>query len=97
MWPVPTRTTKLVANETKAKWFPKPHEQTCANTSDQPHTLTVAESHATRKLRRAQRPGPCLDPGYLYSAAELTDRAAELAADSAELVHDNEPRLFPLS
>ena len=59
--------------------------------------LTVAESHATRKLRRAQRPGPCLDPGYLYSAAELTDRAAELAADSAELVHDNEPRLFPLS
>jgi hypothetical protein len=36
--------------------------------------------------------GPRLDPGYLYSAAELIDRAADLAADSAELVHDNEPR-----
>jgi hypothetical protein len=31
-------------------------------------------------------------PGYLYSASELLDRAADLAAESAVLVHDNERR-----
>ena len=31
-------------------------------------------------------------PGYLYSAAELADRAADLLSDSAGLVHDNERR-----
>lgn len=32
------------------------------------------------------------NPGYLYSASELLDRAADLAAESATLVHDNERR-----
>lgn len=31
-------------------------------------------------------------PGYLYSAAELLDRAADLSSESAILVHDNERR-----
>jgi hypothetical protein len=31
-------------------------------------------------------------PGYLYSASELLDRAADLVAESAALVHDNERR-----
>ena len=31
-------------------------------------------------------------PGYLYSAKELIDRAADLAMESATLVHDNERR-----
>ena len=31
-------------------------------------------------------------PGYLYSASELIDRAADLMAESAILVHDNERR-----
>lgn len=31
-------------------------------------------------------------PGYLYSASELLDRAADLAVHSASLVHDNERR-----
>jgi hypothetical protein len=31
-------------------------------------------------------------PNYLYSAAELIDRSADLASDSAVLVHDNERR-----
>ena len=31
-------------------------------------------------------------PGYLYSAKELIDRAADLASESATLVHDNERR-----
>jgi hypothetical protein len=31
-------------------------------------------------------------PSYLYSAAELLDRAADLTAESATLVHDNERR-----
>jgi hypothetical protein len=31
-------------------------------------------------------------PSYLYSAAELLDRAADLTAESAGLVHDNERR-----
>jgi hypothetical protein len=31
-------------------------------------------------------------PGYLYSAAELLDRAADLLAESATLVHENERR-----
>jgi hypothetical protein len=36
--------------------------------------------------------GPRVFAGYLYSASELLDRAADLAAQSAELVHDNERR-----
>ena len=31
-------------------------------------------------------------PGYLYSASEVLDRAADLAAESATLVHENERR-----
>ncbi len=31
-------------------------------------------------------------PGLLYSASELLDRAADLSAEFAMLVHDNEPR-----
>ena len=31
-------------------------------------------------------------PGYLYSASELLDRAADLVSESAVLVHDNERR-----
>ena len=41
---------------------------------------------------RADLAGPRLLPGYLHSAAELLDRAADLAAESAALVHDNERR-----
>jgi len=41
---------------------------------------------------RADLAGPRLLPGYLHSAAELLDRAADLAAESAGLVHDNERR-----
>lgn len=31
-------------------------------------------------------------PGYLFSASELIDRAADLGAESAALVHENERR-----
>jgi hypothetical protein len=31
-------------------------------------------------------------PRYLFSASELVDRAADLASESAMLVHDNERR-----
>ena len=41
---------------------------------------------------RADLAGPRSLPGYLHSAAELLDRAADLAAESAVLVHDNERR-----
>jgi hypothetical protein len=41
---------------------------------------------------RADLAGPRLLPGYLHSASELLDRAADLAAESAALVHDNERR-----
>jgi hypothetical protein len=33
-----------------------------------------------------------LAPRYLYSAAELVDRAADLLAEGAVLVHDSERR-----
>ena len=36
--------------------------------------------------------GPRKNPGYLYSASELLDRAADLLAESATLVHENERR-----
>jgi hypothetical protein len=36
--------------------------------------------------------GPRRIPGYLYSAAELIGRAADLLSDSAGLVRDNERR-----
>ncbi len=41
---------------------------------------------------RADLAGPRNAPGYLYSASELIDRAADLMAESAILVHDNERR-----
>ena len=41
---------------------------------------------------RADLGGPRLLPSYLHSASELLDRAADLAAESAGLVHDNERR-----
>jgi hypothetical protein len=36
--------------------------------------------------------GQRIFPGYLYSASELLDRAADLVSESATLVHDNERR-----
>jgi hypothetical protein len=36
--------------------------------------------------------GAKVNPGYLYSASELLDRAADLLAESATLIHENERR-----
>ena len=41
---------------------------------------------------RADLAGSRDDPGYLYSASELIDRASDLMAESARLVHENERR-----
>ncbi|MFJ5834107.1 hypothetical protein [Streptomyces sp. NPDC093089] len=41
---------------------------------------------------RADLRGGRTAPAYLYSASELLDRAADLMAESATLVHDNERR-----
>ncbi len=41
---------------------------------------------------RADLAGGRQVPGFLYSAAELADRAADLLSDSAGLVHENERR-----
>ena len=41
---------------------------------------------------RADLSGRRVFPGYLYSASELVDRAADLMSESAVLVHDNERR-----
>ncbi len=41
---------------------------------------------------RADLRGARTAPGYLYSAAELINHAADLSAASAILVHDNERR-----
>jgi hypothetical protein len=41
---------------------------------------------------RADLAGPRFFPEYLYSAAELVNRAADMASESASLVHDNERR-----
>jgi len=44
------------------------------------------------KALRADLGGARHVPGYLYSAAELAGRAADLLSESAGLVHDNERR-----
>ncbi len=41
---------------------------------------------------RADIAGPRVFPEYLYAAAELINRAADLASESAVLTHDNERR-----
>jgi hypothetical protein len=46
---------------------------------------------APEKIRNDLR-GAKSYPAYLYSAKELIDRAADLAGESAALVHDNERR-----
>jgi hypothetical protein len=46
----------------------------------------------TPNALRADLAGGRQSPAYLYSASELLDRAADLMAESAVLVHDNERR-----
>jgi len=46
----------------------------------------------TKDAIRKDLAGPRFYPEYLYSATELLDRAADLASQSAVLVHDNERR-----
>ncbi|MFF5764011.1 hypothetical protein ACFY8F_15950 [Streptomyces tanashiensis] len=46
----------------------------------------------TPAVLRADLGGERAAPSYLYSASELLDRAADLMAESATLVHDNERR-----
>jgi hypothetical protein len=41
---------------------------------------------------RADLAGPRVFPAYLYAAAELVNRAADLASESTSLTHDNERR-----
>lgn len=53
--------------------------------------LLGAVDFSPKKLR-SDLAGPRFAPGYLYSSAELIDRAADLASESAALVHDNEYR-----
>ena len=74
-------------------------------TGRRPALSTLVEPPRSPRGRAARAPRPlaggrprrpraargCL-PGYLYSASELLDRAADLAAESAALVHDNERR-----
>lgn len=52
----------------------------------------LGEVELTPEAVRADLAGPRRDVGYLHSAAELLDRAADLCAQSAVLVHENEPR-----
>jgi hypothetical protein len=52
----------------------------------------VAAVDLTPGALRADLAGPRLAPSYLHSATELLDRAADLVAESAALVHDNERR-----
>jgi hypothetical protein len=46
----------------------------------------------TKESVRKDLTGPRFYSQYLYSASELLDRAADLASESAVLVHDNERR-----
>jgi hypothetical protein len=46
----------------------------------------------TKESIRKDLAGPRFYSEYLYSSAELLDRAADLASESAVLVHDNERR-----
>ena len=46
----------------------------------------------TKESVRKDLAGPRFYSQYLYSASELLDRAADLASESAVLVHDNERR-----
>ena len=53
---------------------------------------TVGSMDFTPGSIREDLEGPRTSPGYLYSSAEMIDRAADLAAESAALVHENEYR-----
>ena len=56
-------------------------------------SIEILESLEFTKDRiRKDLAGPKFYPEYLYSAAELLDRAADLGSQSAVLVHDNERR-----
>ena len=46
----------------------------------------------TTSALRVDLAGQRRSVGYLFSASELIDRAADLAAESGTLVHDNERR-----
>jgi len=56
-------------------------------------SIEILESlEFTKDKIREDLSGPKFYPEYIYSAAELLDRAADLASQSAVLVHDNERR-----
>ena len=56
-------------------------------------SIEIIESlEFTKDAVRKDLAGPKLYPEYIYSATELLDRAADLASQSAVLVHDNERR-----
>lgn len=56
-------------------------------------SIEILESLEFTKDRiREDLAGPKFYPEFIYSAAELLDRAADLASQSAVLVHDNERR-----
>jgi hypothetical protein len=52
----------------------------------------IARLDFTPQALRADLAGDRRSPGYLYSASELIDRAADLIVESATLVHENERR-----
>lgn len=56
-------------------------------------TLDILEGvDFTPSAIRADMAGPRVFPEYLYAAAEIINRAADLASESAVLTHDNEKR-----
>lgn len=56
-------------------------------------SIEILESiEFTKDKIREDLSGPKFYPEYIYSSAELLDRAADLASQSAVLVHDNERR-----
>jgi hypothetical protein len=78
---------RIIVNDWQAAHLSSLVSQLCGRAGE----ILARIDFAPEKIRSDLR-GAKSYPGYLYSAKELIDRAADLASESATLVHDNERR-----
>jgi len=78
---------RIIINDWQAAYLSSLISELCGRASDILNQIDFAPEKIRNDLRNVRS-----YPGYLYSAKELLDRAADLASESATLVHDNERR-----
>jgi len=78
---------RIITNDWQAAYLSSLVSELCVRAGEILAHIDFAPEKIRNDLKRARS-----YPAYLYSAKELIDHAADLASESATLVHDNERR-----